>query len=158
MRTRVAAIVAVAAVLAWAGLAAAQAKPDFSGTWALDEAKSDPAPQRGGGRGGGGRAATLVIKQTASELTIERKGADGTTVGTDVIKLDGSESKIAVGRGGEMTVKASWDGGKLVIAGQMDMRGTMVERKDVYSLAGNVLTLERTTGQNTTKLVYNKKQ
>ena len=31
----------------------AQGKPDFSGTWTLDTAKSDPAPQ---GRGGGGAA------------------------------------------------------------------------------------------------------
>ena len=54
----------------------AQAKPDFSGSWTMDEAKSDPAPARGGGggaaaeavaaaaAGGGGVAMQMTIKQT----------------------------------------------------------------------------------------------
>ena len=53
--------------------ARAQGKADFSGTWTLDTAKSDPPPQgRGGGGGGGG--GTLTIKQTASELSVTSEG------------------------------------------------------------------------------------
>src|SRR5213593_4068034 len=54
--------------------ARAQGKPDFSGTWTLDTAKSDPPPQ---GRGGGGGGATLTIKQTGTELTIQSEGRQG---------------------------------------------------------------------------------
>src|SRR5437870_731164 len=52
--------------------ARAQGKPDFSGTWTMDTAKSDPAPQgRGGGGGGGG---PVTIKQTATELSVTSEG------------------------------------------------------------------------------------
>jgi len=86
----------------------AQGKPDFSGTWTMDAARSDPAPA---GRGGGGGAATVTIKQTASELTVQSEGRQGPQ--TMTYKLDGSESKNEqMGRGGAMTVvsKAKWDG------------------------------------------------
>ena len=65
----------------------AQPKADFSGTWTLDTAKSDPPPQgRGGGGGGGG--GTQTIKQTANELSIASEGRGGPQ--TLVYKLDGS--------------------------------------------------------------------
>src|SRR6476619_2416562 len=93
----------------------AQTKPDFSGTWTMDTAKSDPPPQgRGGGGGGGG--GTLTIKQTASELSVTSEGRGGPQ--TMVYKLDGSESTNQVmGRGGAQSVKstAKWDGSSLVI-------------------------------------------
>jgi hypothetical protein len=138
-----------------------QAKADLSGTWTLDESKSDPAPAgRGGGRGGG-VASKLVIKQTAGELTIESTNAMGTN--TAVYKLDGSESvnKMAMG---ESKAKASWDAGNLVIAGSQQLQtpnGTFdITTKDIYSVQGGVLTVTttRTTGRGdiTRKLVYNK--
>ena len=52
--------------LALPQVTSAQAKPDFSGTWTFDEAKSDPAPARagGGGRSGGrGGAAWAALQQ-----------------------------------------------------------------------------------------------
>src|SRR2546427_927612 len=74
----------------------AQAKPDFSGTWTLDTAKSDPAPQ---GRGGGGGAGPVTIKQTGAELAVTSEGRQGPQ--TMTYKLDGSESSNQVmGRGG----------------------------------------------------------
>src|SRR6266498_3050461 len=93
--------------------ARAQTKPDFTGTWTLDTAKSDPAPQgRGGGGGGGGGA--LTIKQSATELSITSEGRGGPQ--TLTYKLDGSESTNQVmGRGGAQSVKsvAKWDGSSL---------------------------------------------
>ena len=55
--------------------------PNFSGTWKLDTDRSEistPAGRRGGRRGGrggrgGGTPDALVITQTATELTIERR-------------------------------------------------------------------------------------
>ena len=100
--------------------ARAQSKADFSGTWTLDTAKSDPPPQRGGGGGGGGRgpAGPLEIKQTATEIAI----------GPATYKLDGSES-INEGRGGQATSKARWDGAKLVIETSRDIQGMAITSK-----------------------------
>ena len=109
--------------LAAPSAALAQAKTDFSGTWTFDEAKSDPAPARagGGGGGGGGRGGgrmggapptALTIKQSASELTMDRTTAQGAQ--TVIYKLDGSESKNTIGMG-PATSKAVWDGPRLVI-------------------------------------------
>src|ERR1051326_5595180 len=94
--------------------ARAQSKPDFSGTWTMDAAKSDPAPQgRGGGGGGGG---PVTIKTTGTELAVTSEGRGGPQ--TMTYKLDGSESTNQVmGRGGaqEVKSKAKWDGSSLVI-------------------------------------------
>lgn len=153
-----------ALVLAMPVVAFAQ-KANLSGTWALDEAKSDPAPAGrgggGGGRGGGGTASKLVIKQTASEMTVERTLPNGPE--TVVFKLDGSESVNKMGMG-EAKSKASWDGANLVITTQQQLQtpnGTFdITSKDVYSVQGVVLTVTttRTTarGDTTRKLVYNK--
>ncbi|MBI3262259.1 MAG: hypothetical protein HYZ58_03800 [Acidobacteria bacterium] len=153
--------------LAGSGLVPAQEKASFAGTWNFDEAKSDPAPAgRGGGGGGrgGGRggavATTLVIKQTAAEVTIESTTGQGSQ--TAVYKV-GGESTVTMGRG-EMKAKTSWDGDKLVIDGTQNLStpngDISIQRKDVISVAGNVLTIERTQttqqGSQTRKLVYNK--
>jgi hypothetical protein len=68
--------VIAAAILAVATIAWAQKPPDFSGTWT-----PDPPPEAagGGGRGGGG---PMTVKQTATDLTVERttqRGAVSTT-------------------------------------------------------------------------------
>src|SRR4030095_3219254 len=102
--------------------ARAQSKPDFSGTWTLDTAKSDPAPQ---GRGGGGMGAgSVTIKQTGTELAVTSEGRQGPQ--TMTYKLDGSGSfHEGVGRGGAQTVKskAKWDGASLVVETTRDFNG-----------------------------------
>ena len=161
--------VAVAAALAVPALTFAQTKTDFSGTWTFDEAKSDAAGGPGGGGGGGrpggrmggGPPTRLVIKQTAGEVTIEQTLASGAQ--TVVYKLDGSESvnKLAMG---ESKAKATWDGANLVIAGKQAISTPQgefeIDVKDVYSIAGAVLTITATRvtprGETTRKLVYNK--
>jgi hypothetical protein len=142
-----------AAVLAVATMAFAQ-KPDFSGTWTLDEAASGaPAGGGGGGRGGGlGMGAT--VKQTADTLTVERTFGDNKI--TSNYKLDGSESKnTMMGRGGqqmETVSTAKFDGSKLTIVTKAGEN----ESTQVWSLAGNVLTIETTNARGTTKRVYKK--
>jgi len=167
MKRTVIVAVALTALVALPAASWAQAKPDFSGTWKLDEAKSDPAPAgRGGGGGGGGRgggaaATSMTIKQTAAQLSIDRVTGQGTQ--TALYKLDGSESVNKMGMG-DSTSKASWDGSKLVIATSMTMQGPngsmSMDSKEVYSLDGSVLTVEtsRTTpmGAQNRRLVYSK--
>ena len=94
----------------------AQAKPDFSGTWTLDLDKSEtggpPAGGPGGDRPGRGQGfppdAKFVVKQTASELSIDQQVGGNSTVTT--FKLDGSESVNTGMRGGQVKSKARWDG------------------------------------------------
>ena len=160
------ALVLVAALaLALPVTASAQGKVDWSGTYTFDEAKSDPAPAGrgggGGGRGGGGTASKLVLKQAAGSLTIERTTANGTD--TLVYKLDGTESVNKMGMG-EAKSKVTFEGGNLVITSKQAIQtqaGNMeIDTKEVYTLAGNVLTIQtsRTTarGETSRKLVYNK--
>ena len=142
--------------------ARAQTKADFSGTWTLDTAKSDPPPQgRGGGGGGGG--GTQTIKQTANELSITSEGRGGPQ--TLVYKLDGSESTNQVmGRGGAQTVKstAKWDGSSLVIETTRDFNGTAITTKEVRRLdsGGKEMHVETTAqtpnGEQKRKVVYTK--
>lgn len=137
----------------------AQSKADFSGTWTLDTAKSDPAPQ---GRGGGG-AATLTIKQTGTELSIMSEGRQGPQ--TLTYKLDGSEStNQMMGRGGATSAKstAKWDGASLVIETTREFNGMSITTKEVRRLdnGGKEMQVESTTqtpnGEQKRKVVYTK--
>jgi hypothetical protein len=140
----------------------AQSKPDFSGTWTLDTAKSDPAPQGRGGGGGGG-AATLTIKQTGTELSIMSEGRQGPQ--TLTYKLDGSEStNQMMGRGGATPAKstAKWDGSSLVIETTRDFNGMSITTKEVRTLdsGGKAMQVETTAqtpnGEQKRKVVYTK--
>lgn len=142
-------------VLALATIAAAQ-KTDFSGTWTIDEAASGaPAGGGGGGRGGfGGLGMGATVKQTADALVVERTMGDNKV--TLTYKLDGSESRnTMMGRGGqqmESVSTAKWDGSKLVITSKVGEN----ESTQVWSLAGNALTIESTSARGTQKRVYKK--
>jgi len=143
------------AVLAVATMAFAQAKPDFSGTWAPDAAAAPAgtggggAPGGGGGGGGRGMAGPMTVKQSGDTLTIERTMGDNKV--TQTYKLDGSESKNA-GRGGDVVSTAKWDGSKLVITTKTD-NGDQVQ---TWSMEGGNLTIERTGGRGAGKMTYKK--
>ena len=156
------------------------AAADFSGTWVLDTAKSDPVQMGRGGAGGpgggaggpgggaggpgggaGGGSQEMTIKMSSTEMTISRAAASGTNETKYV--LDGKESTTTT-RGGELKYKAVWDGGTLTISGtRTSQRGGESPMKEVYSLSadGKVLTVASTRsgqqGETTTKRVYNKK-
>jgi hypothetical protein len=144
------------AVLAVATMAFAQ-KTDFSGTWTPDApaagaaAPAAPAGAPGGGGGGGGRGmmGPMTVKQTGDTLTVEREGRNG--VQSTVYKLDGSETDVTMG---QMTAKVSakWDGAKLVIT-QKTEQG---ESTQTWSLAGGVLTIDRTGGRGPSTTKYKK--
>jgi len=134
-----------AAILAVSSVAFAQ-KPDFSGTWTPDAAAAPAAPAGGGGGGqrGGGGGGPMTVKQTATELTIERTMGENKTTAT--YKLDGTESvNKMMGRGGEVETKstAKWDGSKLVISTQRPGQdGAMMTQTQTWSLEGGNLTIE----------------
>lgn len=146
-----------AAVLAVATMVMAQAKADFSGSWAPDAAAAAPAtPPAGGGGGGGGRGmgGPMTVTQTATELSVQREGRSGAT--TMVYKLDGTPSKITMGQN-EATATAKWDGDKLVITTKSTGQdGAAMEATQTWSMAGGVLTIERTGGRGAGKTTYKK--
>ena len=153
-----------AAILAVSSVAFAQ-KPDFSGTWTPDAAAAPAAPAGGGGggqRGGGMGGGPMTVKQTATELSIERTMGENKTTAT--YKLDGTESvNKMMGRGGEVETKstAKWDGSKLtIVTKQAGPDGSVRESSQTWSLEGGNLVVDSTrTGQNgpvTTKTTYKK--
>ena len=123
-------------------------KPDFSGVWTPDApAAAAPAPTGGGGAGGRGMAAgPMTVKQTATDLTIERTAGENKIVST--CKLDGSESvNKMMGRGGEVETKstAKWDGSKLTIVTKTPAPdGSVREATQTWSLEGGNLVVEST--------------
>jgi hypothetical protein len=138
-------IIAVA-VLAVATMAFAQ-KPDFSGSWTPDAPAGGAPGGGGGGRGFGG--GPMTVKQTATELSVETTGRNG--VVTRVYKLDGTESKIAMGQM-EATATAKWDGAKLVITTKTEQG----ESTQTWSLANGVLTVDSTGGRGPSTRTYKK--
>jgi hypothetical protein len=78
-------VLAIASAVILPFVARAQTKSDFSGTWALDVARSDP-PMGRGGRGGPAGPVTLVIKQTADTLVVETRRGDVTKTSSQGIR------------------------------------------------------------------------
>jgi hypothetical protein len=154
-------VVLTAVAVAAPSLIRAQAKADFSGKWTYDQAKS--------GRGTAGNNPTvsfptdLVIKHTPTEFDLETS-----TTRQDVIKvlykLDGSEVTHPGPSGVTVKGKAKMDGDKLVVEEKRSFSSPAGEItneiKEVYSLTGNTLTVEKTmkTGgiENKGTAVYNK--
>ncbi len=131
---RLAGLIVLIATLAPLVSAHAQGKPDFSGTWTMDQTRSESAAQThpiG--------PVTLVIKQTPNELTIETTRNDGSTV--MMFKLDGSEITIPGG-----TAKTHWDGVKLVTEVERYVQGQAVTTKETRTLAtgGNEMLVDMT--------------
>ena len=138
-----------------------QGKPNFSGKWIYNQALSNP------GTFGNNPLvpfpSELVIKQTPGELHWQ-----GSTVRQDAIaaifKLDGSEVTMAGAPEMTMRGKAMLEGDKLVITSKRSYSSPagdiITDVNEVYSLAGDVLTVEKTqtTGgiSSTLKAVYNK--
>jgi len=169
MRRKMVLVIVTALALALPAVARAQSKPDFSGSWTLDQSKSDPPPMRGGGGGGGGGregrgrggfgGGAQTIRQSGNELSITSEGRGGPQ--TMTYKLDGSESTNKVmGRGGEMDAKskARWDGSKLVIETTREMGGNPVTITETRTLSsdGKEMTVEMNFNGNSRKLVYTK--
>jgi hypothetical protein len=142
--------------LACSAVISAQANPDLAGTWTID---------RGAGSGGRGIAGiplptTLVITLSPNDVTMETDTGSGQTLQSFVYKLDGSSNPVPGALGWDTKANASWDGRHLVVMTRRSMTGPTgpmgVDVKDVYSVAGDVLTIDRSMGRVTQKLVYRK--
>ena len=143
----------ILAVLFTVGVAA-QAKPNFAGTWQLDPEKSTMGNRQGGaGRQGGGNAAgvPLTIAVDGQKMSITQTFGENSR--TTVYLLDGTVSKnTQAGRGGgepvEVTYTSKWEGNALVTT-IVNPRGTSTEKRWID--ADGTMVVESTrTGQDGT--------
>ena len=147
---KIALLVMVFAV-ALAGLSYAQAKPDFSGKW-TPVADPNAAAGGGGGRGGMG-GGPMTVKQTATELTVERTMGEMTM--TSTYKLDGSETVNKTQRG-ESKSTAKFDGAKLVIKTNQEGPNGPMETTQSWSLADGKLSITTTSARGDRTVTYTK--
>lgn len=138
-------------------MASAQSKANFSGSWTLNESKSNLG--EGGRRFGGG---DFVVKQEANLLTVERSFNDQTF--TTKYTLDGKESVNSFGRGeSKSTAKWSADGKSLTIVTKMTFNDTERTSTQVWTSTGAKSLSIVSTRQNRdgdevkTTMVYDKK-
>ena len=113
--------------------ATAQEPIDFSGVWQMDPSRSESAHQAtpiG--------SFTLVIKQAATELSIETRRSEkpksAISSETLTFKLDGSENSIEGNYGVQIKAKAHWDGTKLITETERSIQGSTVTTTQVFSL------------------------
>lgn len=133
------------AVVAQAGLA---------GTWTLD-------PAGRGGRGtfaGYATATRMVITESATEVTIQTNTGTENQPVTATYRLDGSENPVPGPLGWDTRASATRQDGRLVVTIKRSIDGPdgklHFEIRDAYTVAGDALTLERSQGSRTQKMVY----
>jgi len=131
---------AVALLAAAFGLLQAQAKPNFSGTWKLNTAKSDfgamPAPDS--------RTDKITHDDPALTDSLTQSGQMGEVNAELKYSTDGKETTNTV-RGNEVKSTAKWEGDELAIAGKAQFNGADVTLTDRWSLSadGKTLTILR---------------
>jgi hypothetical protein len=129
--------------LALSAPAFSQQAADFSGVWDMDPARSESAHQAvpiG--------PVTLVIKATASDLTIEtRRAAKGKVRASReklTFLLDGSENTIPDKAGAPIKTKARFDGPKLIAETARTIQGSTVTTVQAFHLEGKDLIVDKT--------------
>ena len=151
--------VVIVAFVALSATIAAQANPNLAGTWTIDRGGA-PGGRSGGGIAGIPIANTMIIKLSPNDVTMETDTGSGQSIQTFVYKLDGSSNPVPGALGWETKATAGWQGANLVVMTRRSMTGPTgpmgVEVKDVYSVAGDVLTIDRSMGRVTQKLIYKK--
>ena len=160
-------------VLSAVTLTAQSKRPDFSGTWKLNELGSTATGggrgsgngegnSRGGGLGLGGSPDTLTIVQTAETLVIEeRRGTESARI---TYSFDGKPvtNVVAAGRssGANATYTSTWKGDQLVTTIRIPPApggGELSTYQETRSLDRNgslVVEITMTGRPNSRKLVY----
>jgi hypothetical protein len=167
---------AVVLLLALA-VTAAQAQPQFTGTWVLDRTQSQ-LPSHGAhgrhGKGAADRPATppelkLIVEQQGNMLKATRAVVKGTRehAMSETYVVDGTEQTEPTRRGGTAVTRATLGGDRLVIhktrttpAKEQGEPARMFSRESVWTLSpdGHTLTIDTTMqgprGQRTMKAVF----
>ena len=159
--TRLMIVLSVVLALGVHAVTLAQTRPDFSGTWRLNVGKS--GPNVAGNTPNIPFPSQILVKQTPTDIAIESTSVRQQPVSA-VYKLDGSKVTVQVPAGISETGEATLDGGNLLISSRRSFSSpagdVVVEFKEVWSLNGSVLTIQKTRIQSgdssTEKAVYDK--
>ena len=151
------AIVAALSVTAFATSMLAQTKPNFSGTWKLNVAKSDfgplPAPDS--------RVDVIVHNDPTIKDDVNQTGGQGDFTGTINYTTDGKE---ATNKMGPLEVKSTlgWEGSHLVVNSKLMLNDAEITIKGVWTLSDDGKTLTQDAhinspmGELDTKTVFDK--
>jgi len=153
--------VSVAVTLTAQAISIAQAAPEFSGTWRLNQAKSSRAIV--GNTPDIQFASQLEVKQSATDISIVATSVRQQPVSA-VYKLDGSKVNVQAPEGITETGEVKLNGTTLVITSRRSFSSPagdiVVDFKEVWNRSGNELTVEKTRTQSgdssTQKAVYDK--
>lgn len=125
-------LLSAATLLVISGSGFAQAKPNFSGKWAILPDSTAPAQQQGVPRGGaamGGLSEEALITQDDKTISIARELTIGPV--KSVFNLDGSEThqSLDIGNGNmvDLTLKTKWEGAKLLTSTWVNLQGQSFE-------------------------------
>jgi hypothetical protein len=140
-----------------ASVALSAQSPDFSGTWRLDDAKSNVVATAGIiGLIPAGAPKTLHITQPSNgSLVIESQINEAHVR----IYKPGRETSTPAGQGGSVTMTTKWDGRTVTSEGALKApNGDTTSVKEVLTLSadGKTMTLQTTVGANASTLVYSK--
>ncbi|MCI0628869.1 MAG: hypothetical protein L0387_45700 [Acidobacteria bacterium] len=167
MKSRLAGVSMMMLLLCVAVVFGQDAKPNFSGAWALDRDKSELGERAGGGGGGRGMGmmGSVIVTHDGDALVLKRKidfqGEERTIESRHT--TDGKENVNEGFRGSSVKSKSHWEGAKLVTESLMETPNGKRETKEVRTLSadGKTMTVETTSkggfGEGTRKLVYSKK-
>lgn len=153
---------AVAISLLVASALAQTGRPNFSGRWTLDLAKSDfgpaPAPDS--------VVMTIYHKEPVVKSTTTQKTPQGETTTESTITTDGKENVNTLRPAGvDQDVKSTsrWDGKTLTTARALEVQGMSISMHDTWDLSadGTLMTVVRHVstpqGDFSTTMVFNKK-
>jgi hypothetical protein len=135
-------VTVLASLLALSGVAAlhAQDKPNFSGSWAINLAKSDygqmPAPTK--------LEEEIDHQDPVMKIKLQAAGPMGEITSESKYSTDGTEVTNEI-MGNQIRSRARWDGADLVIESAGNFNGTDIKITDRWSLApdGKTLTVKR---------------
>jgi hypothetical protein len=135
----------------------AQGNPQLAGNWEIDEARS----QTGRGRAGGPGPSRLIIKLSPTEVTITSDTGVNRARESAIYKVGAPEHEVPGPLSWTSLAKSTWDNDRFVVNIARIIEGptgpVRIEMKDVYSVSGDVLTIERTQGVQTWKSVFNRR-
>jgi hypothetical protein len=161
-RTRTLLVSIAAATVVMSSLIGAQPASPLAGTWTLDRDVSPAANARGRNARtqfqGISIPLKLIITPEPTSVTIESDTGPAASMVTSVYKLDGGEHPIPGPLAWDTYGKAAWQGDKLQIIVirkiQTPNEEFRFEIQEIYSVSGNVLTLDLTQNTMNARLVY----
>ena len=151
-------LAAFAAVVTLSTGVQAQSNPQLAGNWEIDAARS----VTGRGRAGGPGPDRMIIKVSSAEVAVTSDTGVNRARETAIYRIDAPESEVPGPLSWTSLAKSTWDNGRLVVTIARIIEGptapVRIEMKDVYSVAGDVLTLERTQGVQSWTSVFNRRK